>query len=283
MRYTINHFNQDYPDDNACLSQVFQNRYENIETCPTCDKPFKYHKVNGRKCYACQFCGNQLHPLANTIFHKSSVPLKSWFYAIYLFSVSKNGVSAKELQRHLGINYQTAHRMCHQIRKLMEDDNGLLDGNVEVDETYIGGKRRGNPGRYSNKSIIFGAVEREGKVYAKHVQSNGSRSLISEITNNIKFGATIHSDEWLVYKDLDKIGYNHTTVSHKNFEYVCGVATTNTIEGFWSQLKRSIDGTFHMISPKYMQGYVNEFAFRYNYRDGNAFGAMLANIAGKRA
>src|ERR1700755_1825443 len=143
MRYTKKQFEADFPNDDVCLNTIFQNRYGHVKTCPKCAVVgTKFYRVTGRKCYACMHCGYQLHPLAKTIFHKSETPLTSWFYAIYLFSVSKNGVSAKEIERHLGVTYKTAHRMCRQIRKLMAGDNDFLAGEVEVDETYIGGHRK---------------------------------------------------------------------------------------------------------------------------------------------
>jgi transposase-like protein len=282
MSYTIKQFNEEYPDDAACLAKVFTDKYGDLETCPQCKKATKFYKVAGRKCYACEHCGYQLHPLANTIFHKSSTSLKNWFYAIYLFSVSKNGVSAKELQRHIGVTYKCAHRMCAQIRKLMAgDDTSQLQGDVEIDETYIGGRRR-MCNKMSNKSVVFGMVERNGKVIAKKVISSGSRALLPEIDKSIMKGATIHSDEWPVYGILAKRGYAHTTVTHRTLEYVRGASYTNTIEGFWSQLKRSIDGTFHCVSPKYLQQYVDEFSFRYNFRKENnavIFNKLVDNIA----
>lgn len=175
MRYTKKQFDSEYQDDNACLDAVFKNRYGDLDCCPSCGViGAKFYRVSGRKCYACEWCGYQLHPLAQTIFHKSSTPLKDWFYAIYLFSVSKNGVSAKEIERHLGVTYKTAHRMARQIRSLMDEDGNSLGGNVEVDETYIGGRRK-MARKFHNKSVVFGMVERQGKVVAKHTISNGSR------------------------------------------------------------------------------------------------------------
>lgn len=269
----------EYPDDEACLRKIFLDRYGKTPTCPRCNKPSKFYLVKGRKCFACAFCGRQLHPLANTIFHKSSTSLKDWFYAIYLFSVSKNGVSAKEIERHVGVTYKTAHRMCRQIRKLMGEDD-VLCGDVEVDETYIGGRHKRSD-RYSKKSAVFGVVERKGRVSAKHVKSTGSRALIPEIRRRICDGANIHSDEHHAYKVLNKLGYNHQTVCHSCKEYVRGDVYTNTIEGFWSQLKRSINGTFHHVSPKYLQLYVDEFCFRYNMRNketNEVFRVLISKI-----
>lgn len=275
MRYTIKQFHEDFPNDDVCLDTIFQNRYGDVDTCPRCGVvDTKFYKVTGRKCYACMHCGYQLHPLAQTIFHKSETPLTSWFYAIYLFSVAKNGVSAKELERHLGVTYKTAHRMCRQIRKLMSQDSEILTGEVEVDETYIGGKRKRHQ-KYHNKSVVFGMVERNGRIKAENVISNGARILVPLIQNNIAIKAVIHSDEYSGYSTLTRRGYSHTTVNHSTLEYVRDTSHTNTIEGFWGQLKRSIDGTYHSVSPKYLQSYVNEFVFRYNLRDVIVYPVLL--------
>jgi len=150
----------------------------------------------------------------------------------------------------------------------MEEEGDMLGGSgetVEVDETYIGGRRK-LAQKYHNKSAVFGAVERNGWVTTAHVKSTGARVLLHIIEDKIHPGTTINSDEWRGYITLSRRGYSHTTVNHSKLEYVRGTAHTNTIEGFWSQLKRSIDGTYHAVSPKYLQSYLNEFTFRYNLR-----------------
>ncbi|MDD5291395.1 MAG: IS1595 family transposase [Patescibacteria group bacterium] len=119
LDYAIKDFNKEYTDEDACLDEIFQQRFGNLKVCPRCGKKTKFHKVSNRKCYACQYCSYQLHPLAGTIFNKSSTPLKLWFLAIFLMSHKKNGVSAKELQRHLGVTYKTAWRMAKEIKHLM--------------------------------------------------------------------------------------------------------------------------------------------------------------------
>lgn len=161
MKYTATDFHKNFRDEDDCLELVFNNRYGNTTHCPSCTKKTTFYRVRDRKCYSCQFCGYQLHPLAGTIFHKSPTPLKLWFYAIFLFSASKNGVSAKELQRLLGVTYKTAWRMAKQIRLLMRDDGDKLDGTVEVDETYIEGYQRGG---VSGKGKVpsLGIVKRVG-------------------------------------------------------------------------------------------------------------------------
>lgn len=282
MRYTLKDFKAEYPDDAACLRSVLENRYG--DTCPRCGVVgVKWHPITGRKGFVCSECDRHVYPLADTIFRKSETSLWNWFYAIYQFSVSKNGVSAKELERTLGVTYKTAWRMARQIRLLMQQDDDMLGGNgtaVEVDETYIGGKRK-LARKYTNKSIVFGQVERDGSIKAKHVKSSGARVLLPEIEQNITKGTNIYSDEYGVYRTLKKRGYSHTTVNHSTLEYVRGIAHTNTIEGFWSQLKRSIDGSYHAVSPKYLQSYVNEFVFRYNHR-AVAICPVLLVRAGKR-
>lgn len=280
MRYTFKDFKAEYPDDDACLEAVFQSRYGDLKACPKCGVlDTKFYRVKKRQCYACMHCGGQLHPLANTIFRKSSTSLWNWFYAIYLFSVSKNGVSAKELERHLGVTYKTAWRMAKQIRLLMAQEGEKLSGTVEIDETYIGGKHDMRYGR-SKKEIVLGIVEREGNVSAHQVPSSGARVMIPKIQETIEPNTNIYSDEYSSYRGLKKRGYSHTTVNHSAMEYVRGEVHTNTIEGFWGQLKRSLDGTYHSVSPKYLQSYVNEFVFRYNLR-GVAVAPVLLRLAAK--
>jgi len=280
MKYTFKQFQSEYPDDQACLAAVLENRYSN--TCPRCGVVgVKWHPITGRKGFVCSECDRHIYPLADTIFRKSETSLWNWFYAIYQFSVSKNGVSAKELERTLGVTYKTAWRMCKQIRLLMESEGSPLGGGgetVEVDETYIGGRHKHAQGG-RDKSIVFGAVERNGRALAVKVKTAGARVLLPIIENNISQGTHINSDEYRTYKTLKRRGYSHTTVNHSKLEYVRGTAYTNTIEGFWSQLKRSLDGTYHAVSPKYLQNYVDEFTFRYNYRLQPIFPVLLERVA----
>ena len=268
MRYTFKDFKAEYPDDQACLLSVLENRFG--DTCPKCGVVgVKFHPITGRQGFVCSECDKHIYPLAETIFRKSSTSLWNWFYAIYLFSVSKNGVSAKELERHLGVTYKTAWRMAKQIRKLMEDDTDTFTGTVEMDETYVGGRKKGQGvGRGTkNKTPIFGIVERGGSVKAVVAPSLTHKTVKPIIRDQVSIEAVVNTDYFHLYKKLiPDMGYEHQRINHSAGQYGIGETHTNTIEGYWSQLKNSIRGTYHMVSPKYLQTYVNEFSFRYNYR-----------------
>lgn len=281
MRYTKRQFDIEYPDDESCLESVFQNRYGDMKFCPHCGAETTFYRVKKRQCYACQWCGFHLYPLADTIFRKTTVPLKDWFYAIYLFSVAKNGVSAKELERHLGVTYKTAWRMCKQIRLLMEQESIFLSGTVEMDETYIGGRKKGKAGRGSqNKTPVFGIVERKGSVKAVATENLTHDTIRPIIQESVDEGTIINTDYFHLYKlFITALGYKHERINHSKGEYGRGMVHTNTIEGFWSQMKRSIDGTYHSVSKKHLQSYVNEFAYRYNHRNELIFPLLVAKAA----
>jgi transposase len=276
-RYTIDTLDEQFPNDDACLDYMFQQQYGNLAACSKCGvvNP-RFYRAKGRKCYACNDCGFQLSPLANTIFHKSETPLKKWFYAIYLFGVGKNGVSAKEIERHLGVTYKTAWRMAKQIRLMMQENGSMLSGIVEADETYVGGKALTKE-RWDNKTAIVGIVEKKkgvGQVKAFTTKHADATVTLPFLRANIAAGSTLQTDESRIYSRVRR-DFTHEFVNHSKLEYVKSGVHTNTIEGFWGQLKRSIDGTYHSVSPKYLQFYVNEFVFRYNYRQVAAFPVLL--------
>jgi transposase len=279
MNYTIARFNKDYPNDDVCLETILYFRYGELNTCPHCGViGTKYYKVKDRKCFECKECGHQIYPLAGTIFHKSDTPLTKWFFAIYLFANSKNGVSAKELERHLGVTYKCAWRIAKQIRRLMQQNHDKLTGIVEADETYIGG-RSNNENRFLNKTAIVGIAQRKGQARAIVADADATTA-IPYLRSNITSSTTVFTDESRIYSRV-KREFRHEFVNHSKKEFGRGNVNTNTIEGFWSQLKRSLHGTYHAVSPKYLQLYVNEFVFRYNYREISCY-PLLLELAAKQ-
>jgi transposase-like protein len=277
MKYTFQQFKTDYPDDDACLDAIFAQKYGEHPTCNGCGvAESTFHRISGRRASACQWCGHHLYPCVGTPFEKSSTKLTLWFHAMYLMTATRNGVSAKELERQLGVTYKTAWRIGHELRKLMGVANGTepLSGHVEVDETYIGGResnkhasKKLNAGRGAvGKHVIFGMLERDGNVRAQLVPDTRKVTLEPIIAENVEQGSTISSDEHGSYAQLPALGYQHGVVDHRAKQYVAGIHHTNSIEGFWSHFKRGIRSTHVHISPQHAQKYVGEFGFRYNLR-----------------
>jgi transposase-like protein len=266
-KYTKKDFNKMFPDNDSCIEWLKNHLYPDGIFCPTCKKVTPHHKLHGRPVYACEVCRHQVSPLANTIFHKSATPLKLWFEAIFEMSTTKTGYSAKCLQRSTGVTYKTAWRMFKQIRSMLDENTGKFSGKVEADETYIGGARHGTRGRGADgKTIVAGVVERQASVSASVVPDVKANTLIPMIQDKVSPDATVFTDEMPSYAKLDKIGFEHRVINHLSKSYVNGDIHTNTIEGFWSLVKRGISGTYHHVSPEYLQSYVNEYSFRYNHR-----------------
>src|SRR3990172_2999334 len=200
-KYTHKDFQKEFPDNDACLEWLKNYRYPEGIHCPVCDKITKHHKIAKRPCYKCDNCGHEIYPLAGTIFHKSATPLKTWLEAMYWMSTARSGRSAKELQRMTGVTYKTAWRMFKQIRSLLDEETQPLAGEVELDETFVGGKahnmhkanreRLGGRGT-AGKAVIFGAVERKGKVVAKKVANTDKGTLMPHITKNVSTGAIVY-------------------------------------------------------------------------------------------
>ena len=209
-KYTIASFWKQFPDENACLEFIKNARWPNGITCARCERVTKHFRIAGRKVYSCEFCAAHISPTAHTIFHKSSTPLMSWFYAIYLMSSTRTGISAKQLEREIDVGYKTALRMLAQIRKLMAQDDISLFGEVEVDETYVGGKHRTKRGRGAEgKTIVFGMVERGGQAVVKVVPNVKARTLLPVIQEHIPPGTTVYTDELRSYNRLSSLGYAH--------------------------------------------------------------------------
>jgi transposase len=270
---SIQEFMQLFPDDDACLEHLFKVRYGVNFVCTRCGEIGKFHKLSKMPAYTCQ-CGNHIHPMVGTPFYNSHTPLQKWFYAMYLFTTTRHGVPAKELQRQLSVNYKTAWRMGHEIRKYLGfvDGDAPLSGHIEADETMIGGKRsggkrgRGAPG----KTVVFGMFEREGDIMTRIVENVRRATLEPHILANVKKGSTVSTDELKSYAKLARRGYTHGAVNHGGEEWVKGIHHTQGIEGFWSILKRSIRGTHVHVSRKHLAKYLAEFEFRWNLRDDPA-------------
>jgi transposase len=264
-KYTLDQFNSEFPDDDACLDYLFRQRYANLICCPRCGVvAAEFVRVNNRKCYACVHCRHQLYPMAGTIFHRSTTPLRKWFTAIYLFSVSKNGVAATELERHLGLTHKCAWRMAKQIRSAMKQDDVLLEGTVEADEAYYGGRRR-TSNWHKYKVPILGVVERHGRAKVKVVDHASATTAIPFLKANVAPNSLLQTDESRIYNRA-KRDFIHHSVKHGAYEFVRDTDYTNTIEGFWGLLKPTLNGTHRAVSRKYLQLYVNEAVWRYNRR-----------------
>ncbi|HEX8743961.1 MAG TPA: IS1595 family transposase [Thermoleophilaceae bacterium] len=299
---TYSRFLELFPDNDACLEYLRGKFFPDGSDCPGCGKPTKFFRIKSRAAYSCMYCRQQVYPTAGTIFHKSTVSLQLWFFAIYLMSSTRCGISAKQLEREIGVTYKTAHRMFKQIRTLLSDDEGQLSGNVEADETAIGGKPRaaqikrlaeaegrdlssaGGTWKQRKKTTVFGMVERGGRVRAQVVSDRKAQTLQGQIVKHVLPGSMIFTDEWPSYLGLEGKSYGHRRVKHAEQVYVSGDLHTQTIEGFWSLFKNGVRGVYHAVSTTYLQDYLNEYAFRYNRRNSREpmFWAMLRRVEQRR-
>jgi transposase-like protein len=277
-----------FPDEQTCINHLEELRWNGNVISPF-DSSSKVYKCKGNK-YRCKNTGKYFNVRTNTLFDNTKIELRKWFLAIYIATSHKKGISSLQLHRDIDVTQKTAWFMLQRIRNCFGIDSSIqLDNEVEVDETFVGGK---NKNRHESKKVkesqgrsvkdktpVFGMVERDGKLVAKKVDNTNSETLTKEAIKVIKESAKVYSDEWLGYKGVSKI-YDHSVIKHNQNEYVNGRVHTNTIEGFWSLLKRGIFGIYHSTSSKHLQKYVDEFVFRYNTRESkesNRFNLMLAN------
>lgn len=280
---TEGQFEAMFPDEEACKAYLVARRWPNGVVCPRCgavkvfpvgSMPYKW------QCYACApDRGYRFSHIAGTIFENTNKPLRQWFKVVHLMTTSKKGISSLQIQRQMGFgSYETALNMTHKIRTAMMEPEKQLGGIVEVDEIYVGGKdtnrhwdkKRHNIGRGAGNEMVVGAVRRKGNVIARVVDNIKRDTLEAFVKEAVSDRVSLLcTDDWSGYRRLH-YNYNHEIINHAQGKYVrqdvVGAIHTNTIEGFWSLLKRGMIGTFHKVSAKYLPLYVAEFQFRYNNR-----------------
>lgn len=278
-------FQHEFKSEEVCLAFLEEQRWKNGRYCPHCGS-YETYKYKDGKLFKCQDCRKQFTVKVGTIFSDSHISLTNWFYAIYLNTSLKKGISSIQLAKYLGITQKSAWFMLQRIRYGLEaaGRGDLLNNVVEVDETYVGGVHRGGRTGPADKAVVFGAVERGGYAKLRHVQSSGTRVLIPEISKSISPDAVIYSDQYGSYKSLKGRGYAHCTVNHSKFEFARGLVHTNTIEGAWAHFKLGIAAIYLGVSPKHLQLYCNEFAYRYNttkMTDQERFTEWFGNCSGR--
>jgi transposase len=285
-------FWREYPDDAACLDRLWRERFApdgHHAQCPVCERERKFHRIKSRASYACDSCGKHLHPMKGTIFEKSTTSLQLWFYAMFLMASTRCGISAKQLERELGVTYKTAWRMFNKILTDLMNDEGEppLKGEVEVDETSWGGKARrpfksrSEATKFAEaKPTILGLVERGGRVRVRVIPSRRGETFSREVRAHLDPAAFMLTDDWVAYKPLRR-EFDHAVINHSAGLYVEGNIHTNTIEGFFGNLKTGMRGAYKKVSRKYLQSYLDEYAWRYNARreEDSMFEQLLRRAA----
>lgn len=280
-KYSIRDLRKDFPTDEACLAFIFDTLHSRKCSCGG-----EYKQIKGRKQFQCGKCRFQIAPASGTIFHKSDTPLSLWFHAIWIFANAKSGISAKEMERQLGVTYKCAWRILSLIRKALKQNTRKLRGDVEIDTGFFGGKGYGGKNNEKlgevmyKKSVVIVAVERGGEIRAELAKSSGTIPLNEFIDRNIEKKATsIMTDGTNMFRNITK-GYDHHSVNHSKKEYVRGDIHINAVETFFAHLKRSIKGTYKSISKQHLQSYLDAFVFHYNNRhnDNQRFGALMGAL-----
>jgi transposase-like protein len=279
-----------FPDEQSCRDYLESVRWGGKPVCVHCGSTEKMYRIQNGKLLKCSACRRPFSVKVGTIFEDSALPLTKWFYACWLISAHKKGISSCQLARDLGVTQKTAWHMLHRVRLSMQTNSfdKPLSGTVEADETYIGGRRvaqgSGKTGRGTDKTIVFGMAQRGGDVRSMPVPDVTGQTLKSIINNNVEKGAKIMTDHFSGYSGLIK-DFAHRRVSHLKKTYVNGEIHTQNIENFWGLLKRGILGIYHHTSAEHLHRYCSEFEFRHNTRkidDGERFTSVLHRSAGRR-
>lgn len=284
---TLLDFNQQFADEQACQVYLEQIRWADGRYCPHCGS-YETYKFKDGKLFKCADCKKQFTVKVGTIFSDSHVPLKKWFYAVYLNTSLKKGISSIQLAKYLGITQKSAWFMLQRIRYSVAHGtfDKPFDGTVEIDETYIGGKRRAYKGHaFSNKTSVIGIVEKKanGQIRTKVSKTSNASVALPFIRSNVKKTASIQTDESPIYYRV-KAEYGHEFVTHKKEEYARGNVSTNKVEGAWKHLKAGLDAIYVGVSSKHLPLYCNEFDYRYNTReltDGQRFEEWFKFVNGK--
>jgi len=299
--YSLMEFMRVFPDDAACLDRLWRDRFApdgSHAICPKCERERKFHRTKTRASYTCDSCGLHVHPQKGTIFERSSTSLHLWFYAMYLMASTRCGISAKQMERELGVTYKQAHKMMKRIRTLMGDDGEPLSGDVEIDETSWGGRPRKPAGASpyialgpdrraaaatfrESKPTVLGMVERGGRLRFRVIASRHGATLSRAVVANVNPDSIIFTDDWGSYKPLRRRYIDHKVVNHSAGEYVRGDTHTNTIEGAFGNMKTGMRGVYKKVSPAYLQSYVDEYSWRHNAKreQGALFGQLLDRAA----
>jgi transposase-like protein len=269
---TLVDLNNLYSDDARCRELLKRLRWPLGVECPRC-KAKTISTLQTQNKFECADCSYQFSVLSNTIFHDTHLPLQTWFLVVLLLCEARKGISANQIKRTLGISYKTAWYLCHRIRAAMKEaERPMLDGTIEVDETYVGGRKHGAcvRGRGAEKEVVLGIRQRGGDLRFFHAKDAKSATLAQFIRENVSEDVdVIVTDEWLAYPDAMRRTGNekkHKTIRHKGGVYVDGDIYTNTVESAFSLLKRGIMGTWHRISAKHLPAYLEEMTFRFNRR-----------------
>ena len=267
---------QKFPNEEACINHLETLYSVNGELNSPFSPGSKVYKLKNHW-YRCKDTGKNFNVKTKTIFENTKIPLRTWFVAIWFASSHKKGISSYQLARDIQVTQKTAWFMLHRIREAFKEANGIkLTGTIEIDETFVGGKNKNrhrdkkvknSQGRsFKDKTPVIGMLERGGNLVAKVIESTKGKHLTPIITRYAAKDAVLYTDEWQGYNNVKNL-YDHDFIDHSVKQYSKGDVCTNRIEGFWGIFKRGIKGIYHKTSRRYLHYYVNEFVFRYNFRD----------------